>query len=477
MKTLTRSLLNKAANAGVEHADVRVEKTEGANIRVARTGETEIKATHEAGYSVRVLVDGVWGFAAGQDTSDAGLDEVVTRAVTMARAAALFTTVRVKLAPAPVVNEHWATPVAKDPFQVGPDQKIGLLEAAVRAADGQHILRAAGTYTESRQTKYFANSEGSFIEQELIECGGGLMVFATNGREIQRRTYPGMVFGDIGSRGFEYFEGLDLPGQAPRLAREAEMLLSAKTYPPKKTTIVIDPRHMALQVHESAGHPSELDRVFGFEKTLAGGTFLGPDKLDRFRYGSELVNITADATVPGGRGTFGYDDEGIPAQRVELIRAGVFVNYLSSRETAARIGRTSSGAARADAWNRYPLVRMTNINLEPGESTLEELIGQVDEGLYLESSKMWSIDGLRLNFQFGTELGREIKNGKLGDFVKNPTYSGITPVFWAGCDGVGDKDTWRLTGFACAKGEPLQFGIRVGHGAPAARFRNVQVGV
>jgi TldD protein len=162
---------------------------------------------------------------------------------------------------------------------------------------------------------------------------------------------------------------------------------------------------------------------------------------------------------------------------VELIRNGVFVGYQSSRETAARIGRSSSGAARADAWNHYPLVRMTNINLEPGESTLEEMIGGVEEGVYVESPKMWSIDSLRINFQFGTELGREIKKGRLGAYIKNPTYTGITPVFWAGCDAVGNKDSWLLTGFACAKGEPLQFGIRIGHGAPPARFRNVEIGV
>lgn len=477
MKALTELLLNLSARAGADRADVRVEETEGTTIRAARDGETEVRTGREAGFSVRVLIDGAWGFAAGQETEGKGPEEVVARAVTMARAAAGFSARPMDLAPLSPVVDQWATPFEKDPFEVDLGQKIDLLREAVAAVKGKRILRASAGYAESRQIKTFANSEGSFIRQNLTECGGGLAVFATDGQEIQRRTYPGMVFGDIGSRGYEYFEALDLAGEAPRLAQEAELLLRAKPCPRKKTTVVIDPRHMALQIHESAGHATELDRVFGYEKTLAGGTFLGLDKLGSFRYGSELVNITADATVPGGRGTFGYDDEGVPAQRVDLIREGLFVGYLSSRETASRIGRPSSGAARADAWNHYPLIRMTNINLEPGEETLEELIGQVDEGVYLESSKMWSIDSLRLNFQFGTELGREIKNGRLGDYLKNPTYSGVTPRFWAGCDGVGGRDTWRLTGFACAKGEPLQFGIRIGHGAPAARFRNVEIGV
>jgi TldD protein len=477
MKDLANRLLSRARDAGARYVDVRVEEVEGTTIRMAKPDEADIRTYREGGYSVRALVDGAWGFGAGQDMSQDGVDEVAARAVSMARAAAGFSRGPVELAPTPVVTARWVTPIRKDPFQVSLNEKATLLSEALRSMRGDYVSRAAGLLSESRQKKVFANSDGSFIEQELIECGGGLSVFAARGNEIQRRTYPSMVFGDIGSQGFEYVESLDLVNHAPRLAEEAELLLFAKPCPHTVTTLVIGPRHMALQVHESAGHPTELDRVFGYERTLAGGTFLGLEKLGHYRYGSELVTITADATVPGGRGTFGFDDEGVPAQRVELIRDGVFVNYLSSRETAARLGRTSSGAARADAWNHYPLIRMTNINLEPGKSSLEEMIGEVEEGFYFETPRMWSIDSVRLNFQFGTELGREIKNGKLGAYIKNATYTGITPVFWASCDAVGDRDSWLLTGFACAKGEPLQFGIRVGHGAPPARFRNVEIGV
>jgi TldD protein len=477
MKDLVKHLLSRAQDAGARYVDVRVEEAEGTTIRMARPDEADIRTYREEGYSVRALADGAWGFAAGQDVSQEGMDEVAVRAVSMARAAARFSKTPVVLAPTPVVSARWVTPIDKDPFQVGLNDKTSLLSEALRGMRGRYVSRTAGLLAESRQNKVFANSNGSYIEQELIECGGGLAVFAAHGNEIQRRTYPGMVFGDIGSRGYEYIEGLDFLHNAPRIAEEAELLLFAKPCPHTVSTIVIGPRHMALQVHESAGHPTELDRVFGYERTLAGGTFLGPEKLGHYRYGSNLVNITADATVPGGRGTFGFDDEGVPARRVELIREGIFVDYLSSRETAARIDRPSSGAARADAWNHYPLVRMTNINLDPGESSVEKMIGEVKEGFYFETPKMWSIDSLRLNFQFGTELGREIKDGKLGAYIKNPTYTGITPVFWGSCDAVGNKDSWILTGFACAKGEPLQFGIRIGHGAPPARFRNVEIGV
>ncbi len=478
MKALTESLLERLSKAGVEYADVRVEENEGTTIRVAGDEHPEIQAARTAGYSVRVLDGGAWGFAAGQRIDSAGLDEVVARAVAMARATAAFSRRKIELAPSAVVRDRWVTPVVKDPFKVSLEEKIGLLKSINRALQGKYVHLTVAVYTESRQKKILATSEGSFIEQDLTECGGGLGVFATDGHDVQRRTYPAMDFGDIGSSGFEYFENLNLVGEAPRLAEEAERLLFAKPCPRKTTTVVIAPRHMLLQIHESAGHALELDRAYNYEKTLSGGTFLDPKGLGSYRYGSDLVNITADATFPTGRGTFGYDDEGIPAQRVPMIENGILVNYLSSRETASRIGRPSTGAARADAWNHVPLVRMTNINLEPGTTSLEQLIGEVDDGIFLDTPKMWSIDSLRLNFQFGTELGREIRNGKLGDYIKNPTYSGITPCFWAGCDAVGDRDTWKMTGIgSCGKGEPLQFGVRIGHGAPVTRFRNVQIGV
>lgn len=478
MKMLAELLLSKTSTAGVEYSDVRVEENEGTTIRAAGDQRPEIQAVRTAGYSVRVLVDGAWGFAAGQRTDKKGLDEAVYRAVAMARASAAFSRRKIKLAPVETVKDHWVTPVAKDPFAVSLDRKIELLRSVNKALRGEYITQSLAVYNESRQKKVLATSEGTFIEQDLTECGGGFGVFASDGVDVQRRTYPSSDYSDTGSAGFEYFENLDLEGKAPSMAEEAERLLFAKPCPTKNTTVVIAPRHMLLQIHESAGHALELDRVYDYEKTLSGGTFLDPMGLDNFRYGSELVNITADATFPTGRGTFGYDDEGVPAQKNPLIKNGILVNYLSSRETAERIGMTSTGAARADSWNHVPLVRMTNVNLEPGDASLEQLIGEVDDGVYLDTPKLWSIDSLRLNFQFGTELGREIKNGKLGDYIKNPTYSGITPRFWAGCDAVGDVDTWKMTGLgSCGKGEPLQFGVRIGHGAPVARFRNVQIGV
>jgi TldD protein len=272
-------------------------------------------------------------------------------------------------------------------------------------------------------------------------------------------------------------EALRLQDHAERVGGEAERLLYAKLCPAKRTTLILDSSQLALQVHESVGHPIELDRILGTEASYAGTSFLKPEMVGEFRYGSEKVNIVADATLAGGLGTFGYDDEGIQAQRVPIILGGILVGLLTSRETAHLLGKESNGTTRADGWNRIPLIRMTNINLEPGDWTLEQIISETEEGVYLSTNRSWSIDDKRINFQFGTEIGWEIKAGRLGEMVKNPTYTGITPRFWNSCDAVANQDHWQMWGTPnCGKGEPGQV-AHVGHGAAPARFRDVQVGV
>ena len=212
--------------------------------------------------------------------------------------------------------------------------------------------------------------------------------------------------------------------------------------------MILDGSQVALQIHESCGHPIELDRVLGTEAAFAGMSFLTTDKLGSFMYGSPQVNMTADATIAGGLGTFGFDDEGVPAQSTPIVREGRFLGYLTSRETAASLGQRSNGAMRASGWNRIPLIRMTNVSLEPGEWTLADMIADTDDGVYMETNRSWSIDDKRLNFQFGTEIGREIKNGKLGDLVKNPTYTGITPRFWGSCDAIAQPRRVGRLGYA-----------------------------
>jgi TldD protein len=256
---------------------------------------------------------------------------------------------------------------------------------------------------------------------------------------------------------------------------EADALLHADKCPSGMMTVIIGGPQLALQVHESCGHPIELDRVFGSEASYAGTSFLTTEKLGTFRYGSPVVNIIADSVTPGGLGTFGWDDEGVPAQSAPIVREGMFMGYLMSRETARRLGKTSNGCMRASGWNRMPIIRMVNVSLEPGTWKLEDLIADTDEGIYMDMNRSWSIDDRRLNFQFGCEVAYEIRGGKLGRLLKNSIYTGITPEFWGSCDAVCNRDYWVVWGTPnCGKGQPGQV-AHTGHGAAPARFRNIQV--
>jgi TldD protein len=270
---------------------------------------------------------------------------------------------------------------------------------------------------------------------------------------------------------------LGLIQEAERTGREAVELLSAPECPSEVTTLVLDSGQIELQIHESIGHPVELDRVLGMEEAFAGSSFLKPDDRGSLRYASDLVSITADATLPGGLGSFGWDDEGVPAQPVPIIADGIFQNFISSRETGSVLGIPSSGAMRADGWQHLPLIRMTNISIEPREGTLADIIGDTKDGLFMSTNASWSIDDKRVNFQFGCEIAWRIKDGRLTEMLRNPNYTGITTDFWGGCDAVGGREDWTLWGTPnCGKGQPGQV-ARVGHGAAPARFRNVQVGV
>ena len=292
---------------------------------------------------------------------------------------------------------------------------------------------------------------------------------------MQTRSFPNSFGRHQICAGWEAIEAFDLPGNAERMAEEAVALLTADPCPAGTMTVILDATQAAMQVHELCGHPTELDRVLGHEAAYAGTSFLTPDLLGTFRYGSEHVTLTADSTRAPGLGTFGWDDEGVAAQRSVLVDQGVFTGYLSSRETAAAIGQLSNGTMRADGWSRLPIIRMTNINLEPGTSSLEEMIATTEHGVFLEMNRSWSIDDRRLNFQFGTQNGWEIVDGKRTRLVRNPIYSGQTPEFWRSCDAVAGPSEWRMYGVVnCGKGQPSQL-MHVGHGAAPCRFRNVRV--
>ncbi|HEX8940440.1 MAG TPA: TldD/PmbA family protein [Candidatus Limnocylindrales bacterium] len=479
MRDLIDRALDTATARGASYADVRLIRRLEESISV-KTGRLEGVASSETeGFGVRVLVDGAWGFAASNLVGLAEADRVAAEAVRIARASATALRRPIVLDDRPPAHGHYETPVEEDPFEVPLDVKVGDLLLADRAmTQVKGVAFTDSTYQAQREWKTFGASDGSYTEQVITHVGAAVEANAIEGDEHQRRSYPD-AGGAWQAAGYEFIRGLDLAGNAGPHAEEAIALLSAPQCPAGRTTIVLHPSQLYLQVHESCGHPTELDRVFGTEASYAGTSFLTPDKLESgFRYGSDLIDIVADATAPGGLGTFGWDDEGVAAQAVPLVTNGIFVGYLSSRETAPRVGRRSGGAMRADGWDRIPLIRMTNINLlpKPGMS-LDEIVAATDDGLFLASNRSWSIDDRRLNFQFATEVAYEIKGGKLGRLYKNPTYTGITYEFWRSCDAVGDERSYVMLGTPnCGKGEPGQTG-HVGHAVPGARFRNVQVGV
>ena len=473
---LARSLLRQLLRRGVEYADVRSEHLLHESL-VAEDGRvSSISRSESAGVGIRVLLRGSWGFASTPHLTLASLRRAAAQALELAKAAALLNREPRRLAPVEPVKARHVSRCAIDPFKVPLAKKLDDLLWANQELLGPKVIRHATSHMDFyRRVKRFDSTEGAQIEQRVIESGAGLEIVAQQGGEVQTRSVPNSHHGALAQAGYEYVKGLDLVGGAARAQREVLALLRAQPPRAGETTLVLDPTQVVMQLHESCGHAVELDRALGHELSYAGGSFLTPDRLDQFRYGSPQVTIVADATIPGGVGSFGFDDEGVPAQRVELVREGLFVGYLSSRESAARLGRSSGGAMRAESWSVPPLVRMTNVNLEPGKATRDELLRGIKHGYLLSTNKSWSIDDKRLNFQFTTEIGWEITNGALGGIVKNPLYTGLTPQFWGRCTGVGRREDSQLWGIPnCAKGEPMQL-MHVGHGASYARFDGVSV--
>ena len=478
MHEILRAALDAAAD-GATYADVRGVDTDAQGLSVTGSSVESLDTSESVGFGVRVLVNGAWGYAASSTLTEGEAARVARVAVDVARASATAIQEPVELVPEPPHVDTWSTPFERDPFEVSLGEKVALLSAAAQEMESVTQVRVGrGTMDLIRNNTHFMSSEGSDIRQTILHTGAGLEATAVRDGDVQTRSYPASFRGHYEAGGYEIVERMDLGGHAAQTADEACALLLAKECPTGELTLVLDGHQTMLQVHESVGHPTELDRVLGMEAAFAGTSWVGiPDLRDR-RYGSDIVNIVADATTPGGLGTFGYDDEGVTAQRTDLIRNGMLVGFQSSRETAAAMGADrSNGTMRAEGWENFPLVRMTNINLLPGEGSLEDLLADVDEGIYMATNKSWSIDDKRKNFQFGCEIGYRIRNGKLTTMLKNPRYTGITPVFWGSCDAIAGPDEWRIHGTPnCGKGQPGQT-MRVGHGTAPSRFRNVSIGV
>ena len=469
--------LDLASVKGASYCDVRLVETNQERF-VVRSGVVDTLSNDGSlGIGVRVLVNGSWGFASTNIVSPSEVDRITGLAVEIANASSQSSNGPVSLGPPVTSQGVYTTPIQTDPFSISSEDKLGLLlEADQRMGSVKGISARMGNLIFIKERKTFANSESALVEQTIYEAGGGIMATARGSGEVQRRSYP-QSMRQQGCSGWEFVAAMDLPGNAERTATEAVELLSAEHCPSRLTTLIVGASQLGLQIHESCGHAIELDRVLGSEAAYAGTSFLTTDKLNNFQYGSEQVNITADSIRLPGLGSYGWDDEGVPAQSTSVVQDGRFVGYLMSRETASGLDLPSNGSMRAASWNRIPLIRMNNVSLEAGHWNLEDLIADTDDGILMEMNRSWSIDDRRYNFQFGTETGYEIKKGKLGKLLRNCTYTGITPEFWNSCDAVCNQDQWTMWGIPnCGKGQPGQLG-HTGHGAAPARFRNIQVGV
>lgn len=481
MFDLANLALDTATLRGASYADVRVMDIRQRDLTTKNGQVGTCLESESLGLGVRVIANGAWGFASTDRLTREGVQACAARGVAIAKASALAKLRDVVLAPEDAFVDAWQSPFIKDPFRIALERQISLLldaDAEMRKVAGLTLTETMMQFRRIEQ--FFASSMGSRIHQVKMQSGAGIAATRFAGNEIQKRSYPNSFGGQYTMQGYEMVEAMDLIGQARRVGEECVALHSAAQCPERTGTLILEGSQLGLQIHESVGHPIELDRVLGMEANMAGTSFLTLEKLNTLRYGSEIVNVVADARLEHGPGlgTFGYDDEGVPAQCTNIITAGRFTGYLSDRETAAMIGlKRSGGTVRCESWNRLPMIRMTNISLLPGSWSFEDLIADTDDGILMETNRSWSIDDKRYHFQFTTEMGWEIKGGKKTRLLRNPSYSGITTEFWNSCDAICSRDDWTLWGTPnCGKGQPMQ-GMGTGHGAAPARFRNVKIGV
>jgi len=476
MATIKEKITQAMAEAkrlGADYADIRVKDIRMESISVENGALSAAVTNRSQGYGIRVFVDGSMGFAASGDMDK--LVETTQEAYAIAKASLTLQAQKIKLAPKEAATGTYYTPVKTDPFTVPFADKLALLMECykeVKAVPG--VGYNAMSLDFRKDDVIFADTDGSYTEQYFCQNTGYVDTTASSEADNQSRSYINVTRG-----GYETILDQELPKIAARLAKEVVELINAPDCPSGEFDLVINPNQLFLQIHESVGHPTELDRVLGSEAAFAGRSFLEPGDLKKdLTYGSKLVTLVADATCERGLGTFAYDDEGVPAQNVTLVDKGKFVGFQTSRDNAPVVGLPSSGAGLSDGWRNLPIVRMTNINLLPVSGTPEDLIAGVEYGFLLDQNKSWSIDDLRVNFQFACQVAYEIKDGKLtGKIFKNPIYAGKTTEFWGSCDGIAGPEHWQLIGVPnCGKGQPMQM-MRVSHGSSPARFRKVKVGV
>ena len=471
--SLLADLVASASARGASYADARTVEREQEGVNVKDGAVESVTRSSDRGLGFRVIHKGSWGFAATDRTDDAALRGVVDEAFRRAEAAASVQRRTVTLAAVAPQRGEYRTTLGRDPFAVPLAERIDHLREIDAASRGPRVKTRRSSIAAYRTRKHLVTSEGTDVSQEIVESGVGLSVLAVKAGAKPAQRYDMRL---TRQAGWEFVLHLDLVARARRYRDDAEAMLDAPLADEKPTTLVFAPEFLALLVHESCGHPTEADRLLEHEVAFAGTTFMWPEDRGKLRYGSPYVSMTADATVPGGMGTFGWDDDGVPAMRTKLVDRGTFVGYLTSRETAGALGLpVTIGSARAESWQHFPIVRMVNVSLDPGATPFAELMRGVDSGLLLDAPASYSLDDKRQNFHFSTQSARVIRNGQLEGYVRGVAFQSLTPDFWGRCDDVADD--WELHGFlSCAKGEPLQL-MRVGHGAAHARFRDVPIEV
>ncbi len=489
MKELAEVALNAARMGGASYGDIRISRHRNQVIAAREDRVKSVSDSESFGFGVRVLVDGTWGFAASSRVEKEEIAAVAERALAVARANRAAQRRPVELVPVDACEDTWRTPVEKDPFAVPLAEKTDLLlaiNAAALAVDGARFCTSSMHF--QREDKFFASTDGSYLDQTIVRTSPTFTVTATDPEsgKFENRTV------DVCPRGmgYEFVEACDLVGRAPAMAEQAVEKLRAPSVEPGRYDIILHPSNLWLTMHESLGHPTELDRVVGLEANFAGTSFLTLDKLGSFQYGSPLVNFRADRTILGGLATCGYDDDGCKTTAWHLIKDGVLVDYQTIRDQVLwpeyRAARAAAGlpevthsyaCSYADSWGSVPFQRQANIHLEPGTEplSLDELIADTERGIYIVGNASFSIDQQRRNFQFSGQVFYEIRGGKIVGMLNDVAYQAQTPDFWNACDAICDERFWELGGtLYCGKGQPPQ-SAKMSHGASPARFRQINI--
>ena len=483
----TQELANLAVNlirqAGCEYGDIRLCNYRNQRLSARDRSLKNLADNVSSGFGVRVLLDGAWGFAASYRKTAEEVTRIVNLAVDIAKGSRLSQQEPVRLAPVEAYQDKYITPIAIDPFTISIGEKAELLleiNDRLLSYGEQGIKKASSFLSFSKENKIFASTEGSVIDQTFYRSYGGFGCTAIANGDAQGRNYERPPL----NIGYEHINPEDLLGNVERVATEAIAKVQASEWElDKKTTLILKPTNLFLTIHESVGHPTELDRVYGYESNFAGTSFATTEKLKQLQYGAPWVNFVADRTQANGRSTLAYDDEGVPAQKWYVVKDGILNDYLCDRETAYRLGRGSSnGSAFADSWSSVPMVRIPNLGLEPGKAggshtaSLEEMIADTEEGILIDGIGSFSIDQQRRNFQFGGDSFWKVEQGKVVGMLKNVTYHSMTTDFWNRVDAIGPESEVMQCGTnMCGKGEPMQI-AQMTHACVPVRVRDIHVG-